>query len=118
MSLSDKKVGNDYKYGIKVYHSSLKRVRPFVVVKATNSFMYDITGKRFKRTYVYATHKEAEIQQYRMNRNFLSRNNLSLEEYNRLLTKLQPYVDLDNVDSDEEDLSDLDDIGDYGKLID
>ena len=93
-SLSDKK-GETY-YGVRVYHTTIARVKSFIVARTSNSFMYDITGKKYKRTYVYATLEHAEIKQYRMNKNFLSRNGLSLKGYNEILTNLLKYQELDD----------------------
>ena len=93
MSLSDK--NSDNLIAVRVYHVTIARVKSFVVSRVTNSFMYDIANKKYKRTYVYATLEEAEMKQYRMNRNFLSRNNLSITDYNETLTNLLKYVELD-----------------------
>jgi len=93
MSLSDKKA--EHIFGVTVYHSSIGKIRPFVVVRVSNSFMYDVTGRKYKRTYVYKTLEEAEMKQYKLNCNFLSRNGLSLEEYNGVLTNLSKFVELD-----------------------
>jgi len=94
MSLSDKK--DKEHFGVKVYHTNLRRVHPFVVTRTTASFMYDIRGIKYKRTYIYGTLAEAEMKQFKMTKNFLSNNGLSMAEYHKTLENLMRYTEDDN----------------------